>query len=145
MLHECEYSCNISRLCLSGGFVSRSGTLKHTHSHAHTLKHKHAAGQHRCWIKEIPCKIDENRAAHQANPVRRILSFQNSLPQTCVLHCFTSLCVTWKPRRKLGFLHRTECLFVLSFIQDSCMAFQRGNSSINHHENTTSPVIEFWE
>ncbi|KAI4825698.1 hypothetical protein KUCAC02_021370 [Chaenocephalus aceratus] len=28
---------------------------------------------------------------------------------------------------------------------DSCMAFQRGNSSINHHENTTSPVIEFWE
>ncbi|XP_056273176.1 sodium- and chloride-dependent GABA transporter 2 isoform X2 [Pseudoliparis swirei] len=28
---------------------------------------------------------------------------------------------------------------------DSCMEFQRGNSSINHHENTTSPVIEFWE
>ncbi|KAM7397038.1 hypothetical protein PAMP_020036 [Pampus punctatissimus] len=28
---------------------------------------------------------------------------------------------------------------------NSCMAFQRGNSSINHHENTTSPVIEFWE
>ncbi|PWA24592.1 hypothetical protein CCH79_00011725 [Gambusia affinis] len=28
---------------------------------------------------------------------------------------------------------------------DSCMAFQRGNGSVNHHENATSPVIEFWE
>uniref|UniRef100_A0A7N8Y8A4 Transporter n=1 Tax=Mastacembelus armatus TaxID=205130 RepID=A0A7N8Y8A4_9TELE len=28
---------------------------------------------------------------------------------------------------------------------DSCMAFQKGNSSIIHHENATSPVIEFWE
>uniref|UniRef100_A0A3B5N220 Transporter n=1 Tax=Xiphophorus couchianus TaxID=32473 RepID=A0A3B5N220_9TELE len=27
----------------------------------------------------------------------------------------------------------------------SCMAFQRGNGSVNHHENATSPVIEFWE
>ncbi|MEQ2237897.1 hypothetical protein ILYODFUR_027876 [Ilyodon furcidens] len=35
--------------------------------------------------------------------------------------------------------------FCLFFIQDSCVAFQRGNSSINHHENATSPVIEFWE
>lgn len=25
------------------------------------------------------------------------------------------------------------------------MVFQRGNSSIDHHENATSPVIEFWE
>ncbi|XP_061577104.1 sodium- and chloride-dependent GABA transporter 2-like [Cololabis saira] len=28
---------------------------------------------------------------------------------------------------------------------NSCMEFQRGNSSINHHENVTSSVIEFWE
>lgn len=27
-------------------------------------------------------------------------------------HCFIGLRVTWKPQRKLGFLHRIECLFV---------------------------------
>ena len=44
------------------------------------------------------------------------------------------------------FLYGIECVF-LSFLpfQDSCMEFQRGNSSINQRLNATSPVIEFWE
>uniref|UniRef100_A0A8C6U7E3 Transporter n=1 Tax=Neogobius melanostomus TaxID=47308 RepID=A0A8C6U7E3_9GOBI len=28
---------------------------------------------------------------------------------------------------------------------NSCMVFQKANSSANYHENATSPVIEFWE
>lgn len=59
--------------------------------------------------------------------------------------------VTWKPSRKPRILCKTERLSTLLspqplyFIQDSCREFQRGNSSINLHENATSPVTEFWE